>query len=47
MFLKTDGSIDRAKQDELAEKFMALDTLKEGLISLADELEEKVLVTLS
>lgn len=45
--IRTDGSIDRVKQDEIAKKFAALDALKDGLSGLADELEEKVLVAMN
>jgi hypothetical protein len=45
--MKGDGSIDRAKQNELAKRFMALDALKDKLSNLAEELEEKLLVAMN
>lgn len=45
--IKSDGSIDEAKQNEIAKRLMALDALKDRLRDLAEGLEEKVLVTMN
>lgn len=45
--IKSDGSIDEDKQNEVAKRFMALDALKDRLRDLAEELEEKVLVVMN